>query len=538
MKNKSAVKEMTILLVDDEYYLIQGLMNSTDWSLLGIDRVLCAYSAAQAMKVFSENSVDILLTDVEMPRVSGLQLIRDAAAAGYDFISILLTGHSNFNYAKEAISLKVLDYLLKPVETAELEAAVKKAVSLISSQRRMKSGARNLELTSFWRKLYTGELQPESPAIESYLEAHGLSSAVDPSMRFYYSYLRIRSSQAGDQSMPASLTEALWDLPEHGTLAVPVDQGGFMLCTPAVSEGRKYNPSHRSAQEYLDKLCAAFPDVRFILYTSDEAPLFAAPYAYELLKQYSARYSSAGNRVIYIMDPEGDYSGDKVQEGAASLQEVRSDLPLERWEERLLQGRIDDILFDIRSLAAAGGRVYSTRYLASIYYGILHCIFAAASRQQISLSDIHSRLLTQSDQAQITSSPSGLISWAQSVLRQTDEIMRQSTKDVSVLEQIRQYILAHLSDPALDRGQIAEAVHITPDYLSYVFHKESGTTLSSYITGERIKAAKKLLLTTDEGAQEIAEKVGFSGAAYFHRQFKKYTGITPNAYRQQKDAGD
>lgn len=525
---------MTILLVDDEYYLIQGLKSSTDWALLGIDTVLCAYSAAQAMKVFSENSVDILLTDVEMPRVSGLQLIKDAAAAGYEFVSILLTGHSNFNYAKEAISLKVLDYLLKPVETAELEATVRKAVELISSQRRFRTGARDLELVSFWRKLYTGELMPESSHIESYLEEHNLISFVDPSARFFYSYLRVRSALAGDLSMPASLTEELRVAPRLKSLPVPVDQGGFMLCTP-VSSDPDSTPSHQSAQDFLDRLCGVFPDMRFILYTSDDAPLTAAPYAYELLKQYSSRYTSAASRVIYIMDPEGD---DGTQNGAVSPGGIKSDLPLERWEERLLQGRIDDILFDVRSLAAAGGKVYSTRYLASIYYGILHCIFAAVSRQQSSLSDIHDRLLTQADQAQITSSPSGLIAWAQSVLRQTDDILRQNTKDVSVLEQIRQYILSHLSDPALDRGQIAEAVHITPDYLSYVFHRESGTTLSSYITGERIKAAKKLLLTTDDGAQEIAEKVGFSGAAYFHRQFKKYTGVTPNAYRQQKGSAD
>ena len=72
---------------------------------------------------------------------------------------------------------------------------------------------------------------------------------------------------------------------------------------------------------------------------------------------------------------------------------------------------------------------------------------------------------------------------------------------------------------------------MSPDYLSYTFHQKSGTVLSAYITGERIDAAKRLLVTTDLSAQEIAERTGFSGVAYFHKQFKKVTGMTPNAYR-------
>ena len=111
---------MTLLIVDDELYLVRGLMNSIRWEEYGIDRVVPAYTAEQAMKVYEQEPVDILLADVEMPRENGLSLIRRVVEAGYDSVNILLTGHAEFNYAKEALQLKVFEYLLKPIAPAQL----------------------------------------------------------------------------------------------------------------------------------------------------------------------------------------------------------------------------------------------------------------------------------------------------------------------------------------------------------------------------------------------------------------------------------
>lgn len=109
---------MTLLIVDDEYYMVQGLKKRIKWTECGIDTVLEAYSAEQALQIYQENQVDILLADVEMPRENGLSLIRKVVRQGYDSINILLTGHADFNYAQEAIQLKVFDYLVKPIESA------------------------------------------------------------------------------------------------------------------------------------------------------------------------------------------------------------------------------------------------------------------------------------------------------------------------------------------------------------------------------------------------------------------------------------
>jgi YesN/AraC family two-component response regulator len=96
---------------------------------------------------------------------------------------------------------------------------------------------------------------------------------------------------------------------------------------------------------------------------------------------------------------------------------------------------------------------------------------------------------------------------------------------------VRKYIYDHIDSPDLNRIDIAEAMHMNPDYLSCLFHKKYGQTLSTYITAKRIDAAKELLTNTTLCLQTISDKTGFSNSSYFHKQFKKVTGLTPQQYR-------
>ena len=89
----------------------------------------------------------------------------------------------------------------------------------------------------------------------------------------------------------------------------------------------------------------------------------------------------------------------------------------------------------------------------------------------------------------------------------------------------------NLSSPDLNRNMIADEIHINMDYMSHQFHKKAGISLSNYIIEERMHEAKKLLVTTDYSLQQISDKTGFSNISYFHRQFKKLSGVTPQQYR-------
>lgn len=101
------------------------------------------------------------------------------------------------------------------------------------------------------------------------------------------------------------------------------------------------------------------------------------------------------------------------------------------------------------------------------------------------------------------------------------------------VQNVQQYITEHLESDGLNRNSIAAFVHMNPDYLSCLFHTKFHQTLSSYLNTARIDRAKDLLLHSSLSLNEISEKTGFSNSSYFHKQFKKATGLTPQQFRAQ-----
>ncbi len=119
-------------------FCAEGVKCSTDWNALEVDQVYTAYSMKQAIKVLEENDVDIILTDVEMPKGTGLDLLEWVREQGMNPVSILLTSYAQFNYAKQAIELGVLEYLLKPIDSKLLYQVFEKAVSKVKEKHEYK----------------------------------------------------------------------------------------------------------------------------------------------------------------------------------------------------------------------------------------------------------------------------------------------------------------------------------------------------------------------------------------------------------------
>ncbi|MGI6316807.1 MAG: response regulator transcription factor [Christensenellales bacterium] len=127
---------MNILLVDDQPNILTSLVSCIPWSKLGISEVFTAGSAEEARAILREKKTDILITDIEMPGGSGLELLAWVRERVTDTECILLTSHADFLYAKQAISLKVSDYVLQPARYEDVIQAVRKAVANRSARSR------------------------------------------------------------------------------------------------------------------------------------------------------------------------------------------------------------------------------------------------------------------------------------------------------------------------------------------------------------------------------------------------------------------
>jgi len=128
---------MNILIVDDQPNVLISLTTTIDWNSIGIDEVYSASSALTAKKIIQEKSIQILLTDIEMPIENGLTLIRWIRHNNYEIECLLITSHTDFAYAKQGIDLGVIDYVVQPAKNENILSAVKNTINKIRSKNNM-----------------------------------------------------------------------------------------------------------------------------------------------------------------------------------------------------------------------------------------------------------------------------------------------------------------------------------------------------------------------------------------------------------------
>jgi len=127
----------SLLIVDDEIHAVRGVKACIEWEQHGISEVHSAYNIRQAKEILESSSVNIMLCDIEMPQGSGLELLAFVKEQYPSVVCILLTCHADFQYAKQAVQLGVLDYLLKPARTTELESVIARAIEIIKREKEL-----------------------------------------------------------------------------------------------------------------------------------------------------------------------------------------------------------------------------------------------------------------------------------------------------------------------------------------------------------------------------------------------------------------
>lgn len=143
---------MNLLIVDDEIIAVKGILKGVHWDLLPFEKVLSCTSVSEAKKIFQEETVDILLCDIEMPEGGGMELLSWVRECGYETECIFLTCHNEFSYAQRAVKLQGMDYLLKPVPYEELQEILREASDKVRSKKEK-------QLYQEYGRLHVGQYQ-------------------------------------------------------------------------------------------------------------------------------------------------------------------------------------------------------------------------------------------------------------------------------------------------------------------------------------------------------------------------------------------
>ncbi len=552
---------MNILIVDDEYLIVQGIYKNTDWDSLGISQVFCAYSARQAKAVFQENPIDLLLSDIEMPKESGLELIQWVKENGFPTICLMLTGHQNFDYAHQALNMQVFRYILKPVEISVLEEALQNAVGASIAAQKSEEAMSSADawnknkdhmIHTFWKELFLDKEGNQQEIIRKNLSQLQLPEGLAES---WFCFIQIRllakedeydkyqdnqhqdkKSQDENKKSEAKkqfIKKTILDMTKQEDFVqfIVISEEEYVAVLKDT-----FCENSEAAYEYctrlLDRMQKERENWKFTLYLACKRSLREAYQSYQQFSQYEKTIFSIHSMVIPV-------EGEPEKAENACLETDWERLKTSQWTESILRYHSEFIPKSIAGFFQDQDRIFSVKMLLSLYHQVLKSIFRALESlengpDEALMDEFLMKVADCTDVASAVSSPDDFLLWTKTASRVAEDILKEKRNASSFVAQINQMIRENISSEDLNRNTIASALHMNPDYLSHLFHKQTGELLNNYITKERISAAKIMLLNTDLSLQEISWQTGFSNSSYFHKQFKRFTGVTPNQYRQKK----
>ncbi|WP_337099922.1 response regulator [Paenibacillus sp. YIM B09110] len=516
-----------LLIVDDEAIIANGIKSSVEWRKLGIDRVETAYNMRQAKEAFDSESFDVMICDIEMPQGTGFDLFSWVRENHPKTECIFLTCHAEFAYAKRAVQLGSLDYLLKPVPREELEKTIDKALEKI---RRVRNDAAKL-LEHFWSEVLRQEIPARVDQILEQAKRHHLPYTEKTMLLpvlFHLDYWDKKLGPRDEHIMFYALRNALEELVlihYEGSQAVYLGDGVIAVIVPSESKSDLLEEGFRLG---IQERCAAYIQAcnmyfycHLSCYVGDVATIDRLAVMYNLLAETQRNKLNTTDRVLVLNEmPE------KELEISSPNMKVWSEMLRRLEKERMLQAMLAhlEVWKNLDHL--------DVKRVQFFYQGVLQLVLHTLQETGLRAEDILHEHLAPERAMVATRSVRDLQHWVSEVIEIAVSSMEALESNETIVERIRRYIALHL-DEELSRQYIADHVGLSPDYVVKLFKKEVGLSITDYILKERLSRAKELLLRSDMSISDVALSVGYPNFSYFSTLFRKESSMTPQEFRKQ-----
>lgn len=517
---------MKMLIADDDVSIVDMVENVYSWSFLGIDQVLRAYNGIVAMELIQKERPGIVLCDISMPQMDGIQVLRQVRQEGIETEFIILTAHADFEYAREALRYGAVNYLTKPFSPEELITAVEKAASKLKFFRASSEKQRRQRVNSLLGELCKGTYGGQRDQVESRIAAW--NCGLHGEDRFFMVYVSV------DQGEIARLAEwpvesfhyafrqlALEVIAQRLTFEQSLDhyrdnrytvqlflEAGLFLKDEVV---KRCGTFQQLCGEYLGGIPVCLIGPVFSLYR--------AAWMGEKMEQSLWKNRLQKGKTVVV-----DFSQEQ-EEGpvfSLSLDEIKKAL-LQKNKAVLLEKvaqQLDVILANSRG----------DSQFHQFHQDLLQMFYVFLQQHNVDAHSLFEDSSLQVLEEKAERSPMDMLRFVEAMYDALDGISNYSTLPSSLVERVKEYIEEHFQEN-IGRESIAKAIFITPNYLSKIFAAETGNTLREYINTRRVREAQWLLSQTSKTISEIALEVGFENIPYFSTVFKKNCGITPVEWR-------
>lgn len=528
-----------LLIVDDEQSVVDSLTLTIPWNDYGISEVHSASSGTEALSVLHDQAIDIVVTDIRMPRMNGLELIERISQMSKRIKCIVLSGYDDFTYAKKALQHQAIDYLLKPVDIDQLIEAVERAAKILKEEWDQISSLHYLQntvrvhLPTLKDRLLYDILnnKPLSPnVLEEKLQLfklHPFSSGGRITM------MLVRLEE--DFTLYDTRSQSLFDY-AITNMAEEIFQDAFHLWHCITDQGfqiylikEKYPVSEefiKSSTAKLQNYIETYLKGSVSVYISNPGVFpHDVPNMYQ--KSITAINSKVGHSKGFFITDD-DISDTPAVPTTALYEPPLLSMLLEsgRWDEAEQKlGKIFEELNRIQE-PHPDQLMEVFFHLGSAYY------YTANKHRGIDSSSIRNLIDMQLRKPGFMSVKL-LKTWSQNVLIRIRKEVYQciETDRHSIVHKVKKYVEDHLKE-GISLQSIADHVHLHPVYLSKLYKTITGENIGDYLLALRMERAAFLLKNTVLKVNEITFLLGYAATPHFIKVFKKHYGVTPQEFRE------
>lgn len=493
------------------------MKKAIDWKTLGISEVYLAESGEKALKILETSEVFIIITDIRMKGISGIELIEKVKEQKPDIKVIVMTAYDEFEYAQKGLRLHVDDFLVKPVDENRLVEIVydlvRKKEEEIENQhkdilkRRVRGNTETQKLGRIMRELLTEgkkteELLKELKNVYQYEVKQRLQAVIF--------YPRIEEKMYLSYALQEFCANNI-DLFEQGITFR--DSSERLVIAFFCTSGKNTVYNHR-IDEFMSLLNSEFHISQKVAVGS----------IVEGFSQLSRSYHEA----VLLMEETLDAGIDIMENAQIRKRKVLFQDIFDEIKNRMLNdaGDVQAVyrafqtlsrMTESYDLSLQTVRRCCFEFAMTVYYG--HILNCRAGKQ---------KNIQEFTEAITTSDTEGVLSITYSFLKDFYDVQEEEVHET--VEKAKNYIQEHLTEK-LSVSYIAQKYYISPAYFSRLFKKVQGEGCNEYIMRMRMEKASYLLRETTIKTGEIAVQAGYSDKNYFSLTFKKYTGMSPTAYR-------
>lgn len=537
---------LTMIVADDEPFIRSSLIHVFKWQEeFGIEIIGEASDGLEAYELCLKLAPDILFTDIMMPLMGGLQVAEKLREAGSPTKIIIISGAQDFSYARDALKVSAEGYILKPVKLPEVREVFHQVVAKLKGEREHQMDVEQLRKQlqdsmpvirdkflqnliaglyrnedEIWQKIdyFALPFKRETALTACVLQLDEYQSAVDKFSEEYKQLLYF--------SIQNIINECLVSHPCSISFVASENEFIMLFCLADA-------PSPSSISEVCGQIIS---NIRKYLRLDASAGIGrACPLAGQLEDSYKDAlaalvytfYTGHGS-VLYIKD---------IQPETETLESTFFYKFQARLMNELKAGHTGTVMELMEQLFTrlAGPKLqigYVQSICAEMIFTSARALYEIDEDTRLVLSD----RITIMDKLYLQKNITGLKAYMLSLFHDLSAYVagKNNSKNSRIISKIHSIIQkGYASELSISR--IAEEVFLTPNYISLIFKKETGETITDYITRIRMGKAKELLTSTDLKVMEISELVGYENPHYFSTVFKKTVGLHPLKYRSEQN---